>query len=119
MSQPPMHASNSPNGRSGVEAPRRGESYGQVSIAESVRLSQGPPASSTITSAPAWVSAYAAIPPPAPEPTTQTSKTLDCVGFGKWGVGMVGENAARWFRRLEPRGSPNHTVQAATACFNE
>src|SRR2546425_10076500 len=97
MSQPPMHASNSPKGRSGVEAPRRGDSYGHVSIAESVRLSQGPPASSTITSAPAWVSAYAAIPPPAPEPTMQTSKTLDCGGSGKWGVGMAKQNG-----RLKP-----------------
>ena len=32
-SHPPMHASNSPNGRSGVEAPRRGVSYGQRSMA--------------------------------------------------------------------------------------
>src|SRR5437899_6296748 len=94
MSQPPMQASNSPNGRSGVEAPRRGDSYGQVSIAESVRLSQGPPASSTITSAPAWVRAYAAMPPPAPEPTMHTSKTLDCVGSGEWGVDMRGQDAA-------------------------
>src|SRR5213593_3512499 len=73
ISQPPMQASNSPNGRSFVDFPRRGDSYGQVSMAESVVLSQGPPASSRITSAPACVSTYAAIPPPAPEPTTQTS----------------------------------------------
>src|SRR5439155_23789892 len=72
ISQPPMQASNSPNGRVGVAAPRRGESYGHSSIAESLALSQGCPASSTTTSAPALVSMYAAMPPPAPEPTTQT-----------------------------------------------
>src|SRR5712664_2418526 len=97
MSQPPMQASNSPNGRSAVEAPRRGDSYGQVSIAESVRLSQGPPASRTITSAPAWVREYAAMPPPAPEPTMHTSKTLDCAGSGEWGVGMAKQDG-----RLKP-----------------
>src|SRR5207249_6389242 len=45
----------------------------------SVVLSHGPPASSTVTSAPARVSAYAAIPPPAPEPTTSTSTGDDWV----------------------------------------
>jgi len=73
MFHPPMQASNSPNGRPGVDAPRRWVSYGQTSIAESLVLSQGTPASSTITSAPACVSAKAAIPPPAPEPTMHTS----------------------------------------------
>ena len=34
------------------------------------------PASSITTSAPASVSTFAAMPPPAPEPTTQTSKTF-------------------------------------------
>src|SRR5204863_9228095 len=72
-SHPPMQPSNSPNGLARVEAPRRGDSYGQVSMAESVVLSHGPPASSTVTLRPALVSAYAAIPPPAPEPTMQTS----------------------------------------------
>ena len=42
------------------------------------------PASSITTSAPASVSTLAAIPPPAPEPTTQTSNTLRlrmiCIG---------------------------------------
>src|SRR2546427_6761814 len=61
ISQPPMHASNSPNGRSLVDLPRRGDSYGHVSIAESLALSHGTPASSTITSAPVWVSAWAAM----------------------------------------------------------
>src|SRR5207247_2490787 len=56
-SQPTLHASDSPNGRCVVDLPRRGASWGQVSIAESVGLSHGAPASSTITSAPAWVSA--------------------------------------------------------------
>src|SRR3989449_10092091 len=106
MSQPPMQASNSPNGRSGVEAPRRGDSYGQVSIAESVRLSQGPPASRTITSAPAWVRVYAAMPPPAPEPTMQTSKTLDCVGGGEWRVGMAGQKAGGCGGGGSPRSAP-------------
>src|SRR5881409_1944839 len=55
------------------DSPRRGESYGQTSICESVVLSHGPPASSTVTLTPARVSTYAAIPPPAPEPTTRTS----------------------------------------------
>src|ERR1051325_5514492 len=79
-----MQASNSPNGRSVVDFPRRGDSYGQVSIAESRPLSQDWPASSTITSAPAWVSMYAAMPPPAPEPTMQTSYTRD------WGLEYQG-----------------------------
>src|SRR5688500_2555297 len=73
ISHPPSQASNSPNGRSFVLAPRRGESYGQASIALSVRQSHGRPASSMTTFAPARVSMYAAIPPPAPEPTMQTS----------------------------------------------
>ena len=55
ISQPPMQPSNSPNGRALVEAPRRGDSYGQVSIAESFVLSHGPPASSTVTFTPARV----------------------------------------------------------------
>src|SRR5438067_13153289 len=63
-SHPPMQASNSPKGRSFVDFPRRGDSYGHVSIAESFALSHGSPASSTTTSAPALVSTYAAIPPP-------------------------------------------------------
>ena len=73
MFHPPMQASNSPNGRSRLDAPRRSVPYGQASIAESLVLSQGTPASSTITSAPACVSTEAAIPPPAPEPTMHTS----------------------------------------------
>src|ERR1700758_1844385 len=73
ISQPPMQPSNSPNGLSLVDAPRRGESYGQTSIWESVVLSQGTPASSTVTFRPARVSTYAAIPPPAPDPTTTAS----------------------------------------------
>ncbi len=55
-SHPPTQASNSPKGRSFVEAPRRGELYGQVNMSESVALSHGPPASSRTTFAPAWVS---------------------------------------------------------------
>src|SRR3954471_59204 len=78
MSQPPIQPSNSPNGRSLVDAPRRGDSYGQVNIAESVVLSHGPPASSTVTLTPAFVRTYAAIPPPAPEPTMSTSAGGDC-----------------------------------------
>src|SRR6267378_8578650 len=78
ISQPPMQASNSPNGRSLVDLPRRGDSYGHISIAESLALSHGWPASSTITSAPACVSAYAAMPPPAPEPTMHTSYSFAC-----------------------------------------
>src|SRR5437899_7000095 len=74
-----MQPSISPNGLSLVEAPRRGDSYGHVSIAESVVLSHGAPASSTVTLTPARVSTYAAIPPPAPEPTTSTSTGDDCV----------------------------------------
>src|SRR5439155_25796416 len=74
-----MQPSNSPKGRSLVEAPRRGDSYGQVNMAESVVLSHGTPASSTVTLTPARVSAYAAIPPPAPEPTMTTSAGELCV----------------------------------------
>ena len=55
MSQPPMHPSNSPNGLALVDAPRRAESYGQTSMAESVVLSHGAPASSTVTLRPARV----------------------------------------------------------------
>src|SRR6476620_1381842 len=55
-SQPPTQASNSPNGRSLVDAPRRGDSYGILNIAESRVLSHGPPASRRRTFAPAWVS---------------------------------------------------------------
>src|SRR5712664_4322541 len=79
MSHPPMQPSNSPNGLSRVDAPRRGESYGQVSMAESVVLSHGLPASSTVTLTPARVRTYAAIPPPAPEPTMTTSAGDLCV----------------------------------------
>src|SRR5689334_5919136 len=79
ISQPPTQPSNSPNGLSLVDAPRRGDSYGQTSMAESLVLSQGPPASSTVTFTPARVSAYAAMPPPAPEPTTTTSAGAACV----------------------------------------
>src|SRR5258706_12512807 len=74
-----MQPSNSPKGFSLVDAPRRGELYGQVSMAESVVLSHGPPASSTVTLTPARVSTYAAIPPPAPEPTMTTSAGELCV----------------------------------------
>src|SRR3989441_9343130 len=56
ISHPPMQASNSPNGRSLVDLPRRGDSYGHVSNAAPFALSQGSPASSTTTSAPALVS---------------------------------------------------------------
>src|SRR5260370_31764644 len=77
-----MHASNSPNGRALVDLPRRGDSYGQVSIAESFALSQGPPASSRMTSAPACVRAWAAMPPPAPEPTMQTSYSFAWLTVG-------------------------------------
>ena len=73
MFQPPMQPSNSPNGRSGVDAPRRGESYGHLNIAASVAESHFGPASSSATRAPASVSTFAAMPPPAPEPTMHTS----------------------------------------------
>ena len=68
-----MQPSNSPNGLSLVAAPRRGESAAAMSIAESRSLYHSGPASSSTTLAPAWVRAYAAIPPPAPLPTMQTS----------------------------------------------
>src|SRR5439155_25108429 len=84
ISQPPMQASNSPNGRSFVDFPRRGDSYGQVSMAETYALSHGPPASGTTTPAPALVSAQAAIPPPAADPTRHTSYTR------AWGLGARG-----------------------------
>src|SRR5215212_11001961 len=73
MSHPPMQPSNSPNGLSGVAAPRRGESYGHADIFESFAESHMPPASSMTTSAPASQSTLAAMPPPAPEPTMHTS----------------------------------------------
>jgi hypothetical protein len=68
-----MQPSNSPNGFSGVAAPRLGESYAQADIFESFAESHIPPASSITTSAPASHSTLAAIPPPAPDPTMQTS----------------------------------------------
>ncbi len=73
ISQPPMQPSNSPNGLVGVAAPRRGESYGHADIFESFAESHIPPASSMTTSAPASHRTFAAMPPPAPEPTIQTS----------------------------------------------
>src|SRR5688572_1746385 len=73
---PPTHASNSPNGLSGVEPPRRGESaFARIMIA-SLELSHHAPASSMTTFAPACVSAWAAMPPPAPDPTIATSYTV-------------------------------------------
>src|ERR1700737_3460557 len=82
-SHPPTAGSNSANGRSFVDAPRRGDSYGILSMAESRVLSHGPPASRRRTFAPARVRTYAAIPPPAPEPTMQTSYVLRCEGRTK------------------------------------
>src|SRR5687768_18422399 len=74
--KPPSQASNSPKGRVFVAAPRRGDAYAGSSIGESPRDAyQAGPASSITTSAPAAVSMYAAIPPPAPEPTMQTPIT--------------------------------------------
>src|SRR5581483_6621964 len=73
MSQPPIQASNSPKGRSFVLAPRRGVCHGHLSIRESFALSDHPPPSSMTTLAPAAVRAWAAMPPPAPEPTMHTS----------------------------------------------
>src|SRR5262245_47303797 len=72
-SHPPMQPSNSPNGLVGVDAPRRGDSYVHVDIFASFAESHGPPASSRTTLAPASVRTFAAIPPPAPDPTMQTS----------------------------------------------
>src|ERR1044071_9509102 len=69
MSQPPMQPSNSPNGLAAVAVPRRGDSYDQVDIFESFAESHIAPASSMTTFAPASQSPFAAMPPPAPEPT--------------------------------------------------
>src|SRR3954469_14389687 len=80
MSHPPSQASSSPKGRSRVEAPRRGDAYVGMSICEFLEAYQGPPASSITTFAPALVSAYAAIPPPAPDPTMQTSYSVSAMG---------------------------------------
>src|SRR4051812_26420451 len=71
--QPPSQASNSPNGRRWVERPRRGEAYAGTIIWLSFDAYHACPASSITTRAPACVSAYAAIPPPAPDPTMHTS----------------------------------------------
>src|SRR5688500_5323750 len=72
-SHPPSHASNSPNGRKRVAPPRLGDAELGRSIDEFFVLHHSGPASSTTTRAPARVSAYAVIPPPAPEPMMQTS----------------------------------------------
>src|ERR1051326_8161113 len=83
-SQPPMQPSNSPNGLLGVLAPRRGESYDHAAILESFAESHMPPASSRTTLAPASHSTFAAMPPPAPDPTIQTSyvsgRLMICTG---------------------------------------
>src|SRR5262245_46285099 len=71
-----MQPSNSPNGLAGVAAPRRGDSYDHVDIFESLAASHIGPASSMTTSAPASHRTLPAMPPPAPEPTMQTSYTL-------------------------------------------
>ena len=70
---PPNAASNSPNCCFSVAAPRRGESYVQWNMYESAVGFHIGPASSMSTLAPASVSTFAAMPPPAPEPTMQTS----------------------------------------------
>src|SRR4051794_9088830 len=75
--QPPMQPSNSPNGFSRVDAPRRGESYGLLSMAPSLIGSHICPASGRATRAPAFVRAWAAMPPPAPEPTMHTSYVVE------------------------------------------
>ena len=74
-SQPPMQALKSPNGRSRVLAPRRGDSQGWrnwVRWLSSAGSYQGP-ASTSATRRPAWASRQVAMPPPAPEPTTMAS----------------------------------------------
>src|SRR6187397_1902242 len=78
-SHPPTHASNSPKGRSGVDAPRWLLWYGHRNIALfDLVLSHHPPASSNTTRAPPSASRCAAMPPPAPEPTMQTSYSACC-----------------------------------------
>src|SRR6266513_3855755 len=99
-SHPPMHASNSPNGLSVVDAPRRGDSYGILNIAESLVLSHGAPASRRSTLAPARVRTYAAIPPPAPDPTMQTSYVFRCATV-RAGVGNARVIANRPLRTRE------------------
>ena len=83
-SQPPTQPSNSPNGLVGVPAPRRGESYDHADIFESFAESHMPPASSSATLAPASHSTFAAMPPPAPDPTITTSyvsgRLMICTG---------------------------------------
>ena len=56
--------------------PRRGDWYGHAIIFESRAVSNITPASSISTLAPASVSTFAAMPPPAPEPTMTTSYTV-------------------------------------------
>src|SRR5512132_3247755 len=80
MSQPPSQASNSPKGLLRVDAPRRGDANAGVSICEFFEAYHSPPASSITTLAPAFVSAYAAMPPPAPDPTMQTSYSVSIIG---------------------------------------
>src|SRR5262245_18390019 len=75
MVQPPLAAVNSPSGRSGALPPRRGDSHDHVNILESLTGSQATPASSMTTRAPASVRTFAAMPTPAPDPTTQTSNS--------------------------------------------
>src|SRR4051812_8429755 len=99
MSQPPSHASNSPKGRSRVDAPRRGEANDGVSICGVFDAYHSPPASSMTTLAPAFVSAYAARPPPAPDPTMQTSYSVSIMGSDAE-LGEVGEGDAGGRERI-------------------
>src|SRR6185503_12943202 len=78
MFQPPSQASCSPKGRVLVAAPRRGVANDGTSMVVFFEAYHGPPASSITTFAPAFVSAYAAMPPPAPEPMIATSYTVCC-----------------------------------------
>src|SRR5271163_3296672 len=57
-------------------APRCGSSYGHISILKSVSGCRSGPASSMATVRPPSVRTFAAMPPPAPEPITQTSYVL-------------------------------------------
>src|SRR5687767_7654413 len=93
MFQPPSQASCSPKGRVFVAAPRRAVAYDGMSMVAFFDAYQGPPASSITTLAPAFVSAYAAMPPPAPEPMIATSYTVCCcdiphtLGEKGWPIG--------------------------------
>src|SRR6266487_4630470 len=77
-------------------------------MAPSFWTSHEAPASSSTTSAPASHRTLAAIPPPAPEPTMQTSKVFVLVAISIGGASLQGASGLgrRVYRLRAPMGCP-------------